>query len=212
MLLTTVEAVRDRNGMDNTTLVNDAIESSLRTASSSLQTGVRTTFAEGTAVTDLFYVRDTRRVGKSMQTRLLMSKGFLKTSPAVTVKSAERSQWFTTGDGTVDDLRNLAGVDYTTINHNRGLVLITGKDLSDRFIQVTYDCGFAVSGTPAVYQAVPQWLIDAAILVTSIALEKNPALRDDEDTEFSVKELQTQKDAAIGNNVRYEPSALNPMV
>ena len=210
MFLSTVEAVRDRRGMDDTDLVNDAVEAALRSATSILATEVRSTFVE-LSVVDLFFVRDVLKIGQSMQSKLLTSRGFLKASPVVTVKAAARSQWFTTGDGEVLDLRAIVGVDYTTIDLERGLILITGFDVSDRFIQVAYDCGFATAGTPAVFTGQPDWLVDAAELQASVELEKNPAFRDDEDTDFAAKQLMMQRDAVLGTHIRYEPEATGPV-
>lgn len=205
MKLATLEAVRTHLGLDDMTNVNGAISSGLDAATSHLASNLRTRF-ERTSHTDIFFINSMDIVGLRGFTTLLLKQGFVDVGVTPTYVSSERFDFETTEDIS----------EFSFLDAVRGVISVRGKDLTNRYVQVTYTSGFNSDTNDPDFFApaeVPDWLTQAAILTSILTLEGNVLVQDEDEDSKAVK-LANTKMAVTGiiePFIRYEPLAKSPL-
>ena len=216
------------------------VTSALDSATSDLETLVRTTFAKETR-TDWFFIPKNRQLkfaGVTFQgngqlpfvagttlTTLALKKGFvngqgLTTAPVVSY--ANTPQDFTglpqtTGTVGVPALTEspivlIENSDYF-VDYEKGTVLIANQVLENVYIQVTYTAGLAVDTSEAdLYTGVPMWLQNAAKTQFVMILDAMaPTLRTNAKVPVNTKVLSDSLARMLDSHVRSFPMITNPM-
>lgn len=237
MLLAQVEDVRNELTFSDIPDIETAIEGALKATTRVLERKLRTGFDLAT-YTDYFLIppdavlsqpRQQQSVGTIQPawqrftsgiyansplygTEIALNNGFLLDPSAVTVQAATMIPYFTDGDpNNVADLRAFEadGLDHTLVT-TEGRIYIMQVDVRGLYIEVVYQAGFTVA-SDNVYDNVPAWLEEAAILHAQIMLDKNPIIRRPEGAESQIDVLLRQVNTIIDENIRYFPGAHKPM-
>lgn len=188
------------------------IEAEIRRAQQAVLDHVRTPIDRVTCVDD-FIVSSSVCLGPATLpiwvTRLKLSRGIVDEEETISVWSATRRLDLGDADAR-EDLRDQADGDLVTVNAEKGLVTVTGMDLSSDMVRVSYTAGLTSdTGNDAKYQDVPVWLIDMVTLKAMINLW--PILRSEKDQRgIDVKKMQLQYDEMKGAHVRYLPGCVHP--
>lgn len=239
MLLASVDAVRTELTFDDVTEVDNAILGALKAASAVLARKLRTDF-DFASYTDTFMVppnhahsapqplasnlfaspRVVSTQGLLASTNVIMTQlhlnhGFLTSTSLtdLTVKTSQLFAHFSDGNSNnISDIRVFPadGLDHIIPDTEAGLIYLSQVDVRGLFVQVEYTAGFTVASDD-VYDDVPFWLEEAAILHTQIMLDKNPVIRRPEGAESQISALLTQFNTIIDEKVRYHPAAVKPL-
>lgn len=173
-------------------------------ATSSLAAMLRTAF-DRAIVQDTFYILPNQSLPFArnvFRTRLALSRGLVQ---SISVLSYASSLEGLTGGSVNIESR------YTTINMEKGEVVITGPDLRDQFVTVTYTAGLTVDGENN-YEDVPGWLAELARQQAIIEIDiVAPTLRSDEGTDRSVEEMRRDMENRASRHIRYFPNAVRPI-
>lgn len=232
--LAKVETVVLRGGFKDIEDLKVVLAAHLDGATTHLQTQVRSRFDRVVDFEDFFYVdsdeepfitgfRNLRTRTGSIRTeagmvKLYLSRGFVDPNATLTVERAFELQDFKTAVQ-VFEIKN----NFIDINNERGILTITDSDpaiglfleprIDREFIRVTYTAGFTVKKSTdlnkELFQAVPDWLEEAAILRTIQLYGLG--------TGASMKEAQRTRAlaAGLGNLVepfiRFVPNARKPL-
>lgn len=208
MRLATYDKVRKFMGFDSG-VHQEVIEAAIDNVTGAIAADIRCEDFNAASRTDLYYVTGAaclRFASEQYRTRLALSAGFVTSS--VVVKWGPSPELVATNTITTGVL----------LNAEKGGVIVTGTDLRDCYVQVTYTAGFATEANPNqttyLQSAVPEGLIQASILrAVSMLDAANPTLRHDDPAEASraSKELAQQASLLMAPYVRYFPSDLRPL-
>lgn len=209
--------------------IRTASISALDTTTEALAGELRTEFGAG-SFTDIFFVNRSMQLDVSQAharratrlfeteavaftTKLFLSRGFVKATPAVIVASALSRA----------DLDGASATDIASASHvnlERGVVTVTDKNLSGLYVKVTYAAGFDVdSDDEDVYDQgqVPSWLRELAVAHAAIEVSGNPSLfvgTDDDvfaDSKRFAVRLESRTVSVIQSKIRYVPDAVHPL-
>lgn len=238
MLLAPISQVRAELTFDDIPDVDNAIGAALKSATHVLQRKLRTDF-DFAARTDTFAVSPTRpasqpepqilsnlvaprkaRVGTGLYansplyaTEFHLNHGFVESDAIadLTVVTATMIPHFA-DPNLVSDIRVFEGdgLDHVFVSKEDGRVYIHQVDVRGLFVRITYNSGFTVASDD-VFDDVPSWLEEAAILHAQIMLDKNPVIRRPEGAESMIEVLLHQFNQIIDEKVRYHPSAVAPL-
>lgn len=208
MRLATYDKVRKFMGFDSG-VHQEVIEAAIDSVTGAIAADIRCEDFSTASRTDLYYVTNMaclRFSHNQYRTRLALSAGFVTSAVTVT--------WGTTPE-LVEDNAVTTGV---LLNAEKGGVIITGLDLRDCYVQVTYTAGFGTEASPNqttyLQSSVPDGLIQASVLrAVSLLDASNPTLRHDNPDEAAraSKELAEQAALLMAPYVRYFPSDLRPL-
>ena len=167
--------------------------------------GLLQTELERAAVVDDFYVLSTGSlpIGATYRTRLALSRGFITGPVTMTFGS------------TLDDLALAPSpIDPASIKLDADLggIVITGPDLRDRFIRVSYVAGF--DEDDGLFNDLPEWLVEVAMMAAVASLDTTqPDLRFDkgQGAKESALSLQRSIIARTASKVRYFPNSTRPI-
>lgn len=233
MLLATIDEVRRRHGFDSgLDEVDAAIEQALRSTTYALEGILRTKFAYSAQVTDLYRIRHveathhpfvpesrdlrTFRVLHGihaqvplLEVKLATSRGMIESEASVTVEAASLVPHLD-DPNLVRDLRNFEdGLDHTVIAGDKGLVIIHGLDVTGMFVRLRYAAGLHAASDD-VFEDVPNWLREAAILRAAITLDVNPIIRLQDQPRMPVEDMRAELKSMLEPHVRYQPQAEKP--
>jgi hypothetical protein len=159
------------------------------------------------AVTDQFFIPPggSLHMGSMYRTRLALSRGFVD-GPVTILFGA-----YMTGITT-----SLGGDASVVVNNEMGEVVITGPDLQQQYVSVSYTAGFNVDPEDSeVYVGIPEWLTDIARVATMAALDSNsPGVRYPDDAKgaaASALALQKQVSGRLSSKARYFPNSNRPL-
>lgn len=167
--------------------------------------GLLQTELDRAAVVDDFYVLSTGSlpIGATYRTRLALSRGFITGPVTMTFGS------------TIDDLALAPSpIDPASIKLDADLggIVITGPDLRDRFIRVSYVAGF--DEEDGLFNDLPEWLVEVAMMAAVASLDTTqPDLRFDkgQGAKESALSLQRSITARVAGKVRYFPNSTRPI-
>jgi hypothetical protein len=206
MKLVAAADVTSSIGFD-TGVQSDVFDAAVEAATANLKAMLRTEL-DRAAVVDTFYILPTGSLptGSVYRTRLALSRGFV--TGAVTVGYAS----------TLDDLSIspvALGGSACLLDAEKGGIVITGPDLRNTFLTVSYMAGFDTDpGDADLYTGVPTWLTDIARLAAIQYVDGSfPDIRfvKGEGAAASAKALMGQMAARLASKIRYFPSATHPL-
>lgn len=203
-MLTDPTVIRDQLGFDDMTDITAAISSALHSATAVISARIGTELDRAT-LTDLFYVNAPGyEQGKSVQTVLRLTQGFVQT--LVTVELADMVTYF--GTDAVTDIKGTVFPDASL-----GVLKDMVTPYNDQFVKVVYTAGFeADTVDPTMYNQtqVPDWLKELAKIQAILLLSKHPSMVNS-GVEIDVETMRSQLDAIIQRKIRYTPIAILPM-
>lgn len=213
MYLVPVSTIRNALGYDNLTDIVTAIKAGLDTADVGLAASLRTTFEEQARV-DYFHVKASFQPATDVrQTSFLLKQGFVQASPAYTMKAAPtRAGLAETSAVNLRDVTNFG--DLTSMDTERGVVIVDGYDLTGLYVKVGYTAGFGADADEEdLYDQteVPTWLQEMAKVSSMIDVVTNPSLFGEDETKPNTKVLTNKLGLMITDHVRYEPLARKPL-
>ena len=201
MLLAAVADIRSQLGFDDMTDVNAAISMAMDAAESMLASRLNTEFGKGTFV-DMFYVRSPPFIdGQAVETQFRLRRGLISSLTSV-IWSQQLSSFGDTS-ATTDVTVN------AVLHPDKGIV----KDFTTRYertyVQLTYVAGFDLDTSvspPVSYllTEVPDWLQNAAKLLTLIGLVDAPILSE-AGIKLNAKMLTDQFNTLTSIHLRYAP-------
>lgn len=202
MRLSTLEAIRKMVRFDSIPDLDNAFDQGLLTATSVLESALETNFTRQ-ARTEYFMVEHQPNIGGADTLYLSMENGFIDSSETITIVSNTTKNKVDTGNDNTD----LSP--YTTWDYDKGTVYLSGVDLDNKFIKVTYTAGFEQAGDPLTYSGVPAWLERAAAMRAIIEFDElNPGFRAQAEGGGPTVDLETKISEIIAPHVRYHPYAL----
>ncbi len=220
LMLTSVEVARDRLGYGVIEDIETALRSALQGATSDIASWVRCTDFTSGSFTDTFYIENEDiRERANPRTALLLKRGFVKTSPAVIVKSS------TTFDGLSESSATIL-TDSSQVVYEKGLVFLLldnplfnnisrlGREIANSYVQVLYDAGFAAdSKNDELFDQtlVPDWLTEMAISAAVVKLDQNPNIRSEDRNESEVATHNSYIASLVQSHTRFEPTAKQPL-
>ncbi len=207
MLLAAVADIRSQLGFDDMTDVNAAISMAMDAAESMLASRLNTEFGKGTFV-DMFYVRSPPFIdGQAVETQFRLRRGLISSLTSV-IWSQQLSSFGDTS-ATTDVTVN------AVLHPDKGIV----KDFTTRYertyVQITYVAGFDLDTSvspPVSYllTEVPDWLQNAAKLLTLIGLVDAPILSE-AGIKLNAKMLTDQFNTLTSIHLRYAPISVLPL-
>ncbi len=238
MLLASVADVRAELTLDDLPDLDRAIFGALKSATHVLQRRLRTDFDYG-VWEDTFMVDPNRpgsrpqvqltshlvtpqraRVGTGLfanaplyETQFHLNHGFVGSTLKADFTVVSATTMFNFDDADlVADLRTFEGdgKDHTFVSTEDGRLYVQQVDVRGLFIRVGYIAGFTVA-SDNVFEGVPSWLEQAAILHAQIMLDKNPVIRRPEGAESMIEVLTRELNYIIDEKTRYHPSAVSAL-
>ena len=207
MLLAAVADIRSQLGFDDMTDVNAAISMAMDAAELMLASRLNTEFGKGTFV-DMFYVRSPPFIdGQAVETQFRLRRGLISSLTSV-IWSQQLSSFGDTS-ATTDVTVN------AVLHPDKGIV----KDFTTRYertyVQITYVAGFDLDTSvspPVSYllTEVPDWLQNAAKLLTLIGLVDAPILSE-AGIKLNAKMLTDQFNTLTSIHLRYAPISVLPL-
>lgn len=214
--------------------VRDALVEAMTAATETIADALRTPLERAT-VEDFYLVPASRQYGPNVrrrtddrvsrrfagqliptQTEFQLSRGFVDTGVTVTVVASSEVDALKGGDPSLNiDLVAEDRVD-VNVEHELGRVRLSDFGLSSTYVRIGYTCGLTTDqGDPAVYQNVPSWLRQAAVLQASLLLIVNPTLnpfRGEEGPSVEqVKFVDRQLGQLLDSHARYLPMSEKPI-
>jgi hypothetical protein len=231
-LLRSVEDTRSRLGFDEDVDRDEAIESHLGLAVETISDKIRTEITR-VAVVDTFFIRQTlvdrsalygagryanaRGIGiyataGATTVQLNLSRGFVDTSAEITIYASG------TEDGLDDeslraDLQDVSGtgLNHALIQYECGFIRINDMLLNGTYVRVSYKAGFLNdSGTPAVFEDTPDWLVRAADLETRILVNADAVFGRDKVSKDQQDRLESRLSSILLKHARYFPMSEAP--
>lgn len=208
MKLVTVNDLADYIGFD-AGVASNKLDSAVEAATQALIGCLLTEF-DRVAVVDDFYILSTGSlpIGSTYRTRLALSRGFIVGD--VTMIFSHRLEDLTTDFSPVDP-------GWVKVDAEKAGVVITGPDLRDCFVRVSYTAGFeADDSDPTLYDQgqLPEWLKESALMLSVAYLDSShPDLRFEKGSgaKDSANAMRAAVNHRIAGKVRYFPSATNPI-
>lgn len=215
--------------------VRDALVEAMTAATETIADGLRTPLERAT-VEDFYLVKGSRTYGPSVrrvrddrvsrrfatslvpaQTEFLLSRGFVdEAAAAVTVVASGEVDALKSGDSSLNI--DLVAEDRVDINVEAelGRVRVSDFGLQSTYVRIGYTAGLTTDqGDPAVYQNVPSWLRQAAVLQTALHLIVNPTLNpfrgEDGPSADQLKVADRQLGQLIDSHSRYLPMSEKPI-
>lgn len=190
-------------------VATDKLETAVETATQTLIGLLRTEF-DLAAVVDDFYVLSTGSIpiGSTYRTRLALSRGFI--SGPVTITFGRSLDALASSPGMVEAGR-------ISVDRDKGGIVITGPDMRDTFIRVSYVAGFgAEEDDPTTYEQteLPDWLKEVAVMASLASLDStHPDLRfeNGNGAKESAASMTNSVVGRLGSKIRYFPSATHPI-
>lgn len=234
--LAKVDDLVTRGGFKDIEDLRIVLASHLEASTIHLQTKIRSRFDRVTDFEDFFYIDSEQqpfstgfvnlrtRTGsirtEAGMVQIYLRRGFVDPDPLLTFK-IERSfelQDFKTGVQ-VFEIDN----DFVNINHERGILTITDSDpaiglfleprIDREFLRVTYTAGFKLKNIGGqdgkVFQNVPDWLEDAAILRAIMMYGLGTGCSREESQKC--RALAGGLDALVEPFMRFHPAYRKPM-
>lgn len=207
MKLVAASAVSSALGLGSITLIDNAVTAALHTATEEVKAATLADYDEGT-YTDVFFIHAMFRAGDSYRATLALRHGFVTGTPTAKV-AANYAAVVAEGEAILSTALILDA-------ERGGLTIDSADNLSNKYVSVTYNAGFAVDGSDdELYDAddVPEWLKKAAILYASASLLRtNPDLQGaDGQVKRDPKELHSSAERIARGHVRYFPSPIRPI-
>lgn len=156
-------------------------------------------------VVDQFYILPTGSIplGRDWRTRLALSRGFVDGSVVVQYGSM------------LTEINMPVSGTSVLVDNQKGAVTITGPDLRNQYITVSYTAGFAEDpDNPGSLLGVPKWLDEVFVMAAMAALDSNnPTIRHDDTAAAaaSAKALNAQVMSRVNSNLRYFARATRPI-
>ncbi len=210
MILTSLNSLRIKIAFDSTTRTDDILFGALEAATSYLASRIDTEFVKVTGHEDFYFIRRSMLFGKSVTARFKLENGFVLSTPAVKVETNDRQDKLVANEAA--STKNITA--FSLANLERGVVLVSDFDISQKWVRITYDYGFATDTSDDNQfdeAAVPKWLRDAALLYAIFHLDStNPKLRHEDGDQPDTASVLAQLNTVLDKRVRYEPGAFKP--
>ncbi len=99
-----------------------------------------------------------------------------------------------------------------TVDYERGVLRVNDFGLDGVYVRVGYKAGFLDdSGTPAVYEDHPSWLLKASDLETRILVNGDAVFGRDQVDRDQQKALENRLSTIVLKHARYIPTAEKPI-
>lgn len=221
-LLSTVDEVRALLGLGDNDVINEACAAALAMATHHLAARLRTPFDYRADYADTFYVRRSRLEGPVAgvrrygiaeatprgaiaHTRFLLARGFVTSLDAAVAASTSNFAGDTVNLLTATD----DGGGGLLVDNTRGIVEMTGFDVSGMYVRLTYAAGLQdqVSLTD-----VPTWLQRAAVATAAMLALRSPTLSDQASPSLSQDAFAQSIAELCQPYIRYAPIAETPFI
>lgn len=215
--------------------VEETLEELLTSATEETMADIRTDLARAT-VSDIFFIKNVLEFGEPRATRndlrvtaslsggrastvnLKLTRGFVDSTVTVVVRAASSEDGLT-DPARYTDLRT-GGVDFVTVDYERGMVRIHDFILRNSYVIVSYTAGLTDDdGCPPLFQNVPEWVVQVTLYGAQIEALTNPLivgtdaaiLREGSREAREVEALRRKRSKVILRHVRYGPMSQKPI-
>lgn len=204
--------------------VTPSLEAAMEAATSDIEGRIRTSLAYETRY-DIFML-----IHQPISTRVTdvfgyhwkLTQGFLDKTADLTIRIASDIDGLTTSDAQTV-------VNNVTVSHEKGLISCVGGQLTGGsststvspavLVRVDYTAGFEDTDEDGVYDGVPDWMSQAAIIRATTHLDTiQPNLRRNNSKQTRVQPdlelnvMEAQYNSLLQKHIRYFPKHANPIV
>lgn len=205
MLLVSLVTYRERLNFDDIPDINEVLTGVLHNATDILASLLRCEF-DKKARTMRYRGDGVLLPNEVSGTRLFIPGGFVRATPAFTVRQAE----------SIGDLKAGASVDiasYANIEAEMGVLTISDYDIGTSYIEMTCSTGFDLEPENAdlyTQSEVPGWLKELAMLTATVGVDAHPVAGFPETPAEATINLKQRQDIIVEKRTRYLPLAVRP--